>query len=446
MEPAVSVVRGEFICRDTLFVHTGGEGRRASETDLTSLLGGKTPGLKDENTAKMRLLQASHQGSLKVPPHIADMEAQMKKDYAVALRKAKKGGLAAVGVARKTKRKNDEVGPENSKRITISVNIELDETESSKKSARAQSKKAAPDLRPETELTKESTKARSKEPAPDSRPKDGSKQVARRSVPNMTPDSLITWPESRNMPKYGRNAMPMTARVPVRGSPPGSAPPTKRKPATKGEPRDKNESGAKKEPGVKKEASVKKRTTIKQEAPIIRESSDNHDPRIPTGRAEVERYAREHDQLPPDPRSHPTRSALHDEHSITGVYIIDCQQLADQMPKCAPYLRLFLCLDEDMIWGGFELANKSGVLRIDEIRFDRSVSFGWRAKDEGTGRLTFGRGCFGDFELFDQDRIGGAFHNLFPETIVFQGERRFGPLWCGRSAESFRREWDGLCD
>ena len=56
--------------------------------------------------------------------------------------------------------------------------------------------------------------------------------------------------------------------------------------------------------------------------------------------------------------------------------------------------------------------------------------------------MTFGRGCFGDI-LFGDRKVSGTFSNLFPETIHFEGVRRPGPLWCGRSAHSFQQEWDG---
>ena len=77
------------------------------ESELKALLNGKTPkdqvahwyeaqlihyGLqrsKEKNIAKVRLQQALNQGKLKVaPPHLLDLEGQMKKEYASAVRKA----------------------------------------------------------------------------------------------------------------------------------------------------------------------------------------------------------------------------------------------------------------------------------------------------------------------------------------------------------------------
>ena len=56
--------------------------------------------------------------------------------------------------------------------------------------------------------------------------------------------------------------------------------------------------------------------------------------------------------------------------------------------------------------------------------------------------MTFGRGCFGNLRFFKGGLLSGVFMNLFPETVAFEGKRRSGPHWCGRSAYSFQQEWD----
>ncbi|TKA66431.1 hypothetical protein B0A55_10311 [Friedmanniomyces simplex] len=146
---AVSVTCGEFVYRDTLFVDVGGGGKRhprAAEAELESLLNGKAQqkdpvahwyeaqlihyGLqrsKEKNTAKVRLQQALGQGKLKVPPHISEMEMQMRKEYAAAVRKANKAdsGNPADDAATKMakKRKNDEVATESLKRTKTSLSV-----------------------------------------------------------------------------------------------------------------------------------------------------------------------------------------------------------------------------------------------------------------------------------------------------------------------------------
>lgn len=72
------------------------------------------------------------------------------------------------------------------------------------------------------------------------------------------------------------------------------------------------------------------------------------------------------------------------------------------------------------------------------------MSFGRRARDSQRGGLDFGRGCFGEMEFSRGGGLAGTFYDLFAEPAGFQGERRAGPLWCGRSAWEFEREWEGF--
>ncbi|TKA64905.1 hypothetical protein B0A55_10294 [Friedmanniomyces simplex] len=147
---AVAVTRGEFVYRDTLFVDVGGEGKRppqAAEAEFESFLNGKAQekdpvahwykaqlihyGLqrsKEKNMANVGLQQALNHGKFKVPPHISEMEARMRKEYAAAVRKAKKAGAgepAGDTTPKATnKRKNDDdAAAESSKRTKISLSV-----------------------------------------------------------------------------------------------------------------------------------------------------------------------------------------------------------------------------------------------------------------------------------------------------------------------------------
>ena len=122
---------------------------------------------------------------------------------------------------------------------------------------------------------------------------------------------------------------------------------------------------------------------------------------------------------------------------ITGVYNVTSAKLSSQYAHEANNLRLFLCVDNESnkIWGGFELVSKSGVLCItDYTNVDAPLSFGWRARDLHRGGLSFGRGCFGDIQFFDDRHFTATVFNMFPEPVELRGERRPGPLWCGKSA------------
>lgn len=129
--------------------------------------------------------------------------------------------------------------------------------------------------------------------------------------------------------------------------------------------------------------------------------------------------------------------------AVTGIYNIFSQQLSDQYGEEADNLRLFLCIDGEEIWDGFQLVGKTGVIKIDGIPADLQISFGWRARDDD-GSLRFGRGCNGEIELFGDSQVRGTIFNMNLEPVYFASRRRPGPLWCGRSGYSFRQEWDGF--
>ena len=220
-------------------------------------------------------------------------------------------------------------------------------------------------------------------------------------------------------------AQPKSTKANSQGSP---KPATTSGPKAKAELKIKSEPKAKAEPKIKPEPKVKKEPKLsspaRREPKIKKEASLSEDPNFEVRQA-----------IDPGTRN------------ITGVYNIFSAQIEEQLPDSAGNLRLFLCVDNEnnRIWGGFELAMKYGVIRIDEIDLYKEVSFGWRARDSWEGRKTrFGRGCFGDIELYGHEEVRGTFYNLFNEPMQFEGRRRPGPLWCGRSAYSFQQEWDGF--
>ncbi|KAK5676958.1 hypothetical protein LTS10_010722 [Elasticomyces elasticus] len=459
---AATVTRGEFIYRDTLFVDVGGEGKRhprAAETELRNLLNGKAQqkdqvahwyeaqlihyGLqrsRDKNTAKVRLQQALGQGKIKVPPHISDMEAQMKKEYAAAVRKVKRSadgdstGAASTSVSKK--RKADDAPVETSKRTKITVNvngiaidIEHDGAEPTKAKNTKKVSAAKPTKAVESDVPKEVAKSKPATAAHDQSSKPSkipstSKVTAppkfKPSAPSTKGKEVVdskvkAEPKSKAQPKVKAE---LKAKPEPKVKPEAKA---KAEPKVKPEAKAKAEPKAKPEPKVKAEPTLSRATPVKREAQIKAEPTDDH--------MDIDRFA----------QGTPT------QHNVTGVYNIYSQQLAEQLPEQADKLRLFLCVDEGKIWGGFELGMKSGVLRTDEVHIDQPVTFGWRARDSWEeGKLKFGRGCFGEIVLYGQQQVPGTFNNLFNEPLVFEGQRKPGPLWCGRSAYSFEQEWEGF--
>ncbi|KAI7351949.1 hypothetical protein KC320_g4705 [Hortaea werneckii] len=446
---AASVVRGEFVYRDTLFVDVGGDGKRhprASPLELKDLLNGKVAkdqvghwyeaqlihyGLqrsKQKDTAKVRLQQVLSQGKLKVPPHIADMEGQMKKDYAAAVRKAKKslGGENAFPKTTK-RRKGDEEGETSSKKTKIamsvgdiSINIEHGATipeakKSSSKTGKTNAKQTA-DPEEKSSPKTPAAKATAKQPRKPSKPAASSKSATLGISPKTTKGTKTGQANSHEerAAEFWGDSTPSSKVATT--SKARAEPKSKAEPEVKSEPKIKSEPNIKPDPRIKKEPGTKKTATIKTEP-------ENDE-------MQIDSFAQE----------------MPGTRNVTGVYNIYCPQLAEQIgPHEASNFRLFLCVDNGTLWGGFELGWKSGVLRADEVAVDRYVSFGWRARDNDRGgSLTFGRGCFGEIALHGQNEVAGTFTGLFVEPVAFEGRRRPGPLWCGRSPYSFQQEWDGF--
>ncbi|KAK5730078.1 hypothetical protein LTR15_000012 [Elasticomyces elasticus] len=445
---AATVTRGEFIYRDTLFVDVGCEGKRhprAAEAELRNLLNGKAQqkdqvahwyeaqlihyGLqrsRDKNTAKVRLQQALGQGKMKVPPRISDMEAQMKKEYAPAVRKAKKSAdgdsTGAASTSASKKRKADDAPVETSKRtkITLNVNgIAIDIEHDGAEPAKEKNSKKVPAAKPTKAVALDvpskvakATKSKPAAAAHDQSSKPSAK-VSTASIPDAAPKHSAS--ASPAKPAVGveprLKAEPKSRAQPKVKAEPKAKPEPKVKPEAKAkaEPKVKPEAKVKAEPKVKPEPKVKAEPTLSRATPVKRESNIKAEPQ--NDPMDIDRFA----------QGTPT------QHNVTGVYNIYSQQLAKQLPEQADKLRLFLCVDEGKIWGCFELGMKSGVLRTDEVHLDQPVTFGWRARDSWEeGKLKFGRGCFGEIVLYGQQQT------------------KPGPLWCGRSAYSFEQEWEGF--
>jgi hypothetical protein len=421
------VVRGEFVYHDTLFVDVGGALKRharASTGELKTYLEGKAPkdqvahwyeaqlihyGLqrsKDKNTAKVRLQQALSQKKLAVPPHIVEMEAGMKKDYVASIKKSRsaaskaaKGGAEDHLVAKapgKKRKKSDEITEATtatSKKTKITMKIGDVEVSIDHDSGDARS-------------TGRKSKAVASSPATAASTAKGKavRTLAPTRKPPATPQARKTTQNDLQTPSVSALKFSGTPGQSI-GLPSKSAAPQKARVKT--------------EPKVKSEPNTGRGTPSKS---------------APKVKSEVK----------------PETAASESPNSrfITGVYNVSSPQLEEQYPGDANNFRFFLCVDNEAhkIWGGFELASKSGVLCItdDYTNIDVPLSFGWRARDSHRGGLSFGRGCFGHVQFFGDREFSATVFNMFPEPVELQGERRPGPLWCGKSAWQFEREWEGF--
>jgi hypothetical protein len=430
------IIRGEFVYHNVLLVDAGGDLKRhprASLGDIKTLLDGKTPkdqvahfyeaqlihyGLqrsKDKNTAKVRLQQALNQNKLVVPPHIVDMEAQMKKEFAASVRKANKSSTPASkaietsasgsgGAAPGKKRKQsgeEESSVVASKKTSITMkvgDVEFTIDHDSNEIASGTSKKA----------TKATATSKTK----------------------ATPAPAAKTPQKKAAPQNDTKAKATTTKKATEAQ----AKATAKEKVTKhpAKPKAEKSTAVKKEPKVKKEPTPKATQTKVKQEPIKQEP------------------------IKREPSPSPPLQDYPEIHYLTGVYDVSCPQLEDQLPATTGTLRLFICVDEAArkVWGGFELGPKRGVILIAEYHDDPiqlGLTFGWRARDLDRGGLDFGRGCYGDIEFVGGGIVAGTFYNLFPEPVEFQGKRRSGPLVCSmgpwdpvRSAWDFEQRWDGF--
>ena len=401
------IVRGEFTYHSALFVDVGGALKRharASPSEIKTLLDGKAPkdqvahwyeaqlihyGLqrsKDKNTAKVRLQQALSQKKFSVPAHIVEMEAQMKKEYAASIKKARSAaGKAAVEdgvVAKGKKRKLSEANPESESvagkktKITMKtgdVEVLIDHDSGGAKST-GTSGKVTKGKTVSSNSAKASSLAKSKTP---------DALISTRKQP-MTPKARKTMRDDAQLSSVPAYKSSVTAKPPV-GLPSTVATPkkasVKAEPRVKKEPSSGHRSPSKTAPKIKPEVKPEVKPEIKPEA----DSSENPSSRY-----------------------------------ITGIYNVTSPQLSSQYAHEAEKLRLFLCVDNEAgkIWGGFELVTKSGVLCIaDYTNIDAQLSFGWRARDSHRGGMSFGRSCFGNIQFFDDRFFTATVFNMFPEPV-----------------------------
>lgn len=352
----------------------------------------------------------------------------MKKEYASAVRKARaqsrsstaKDEGAVVAKAAK-KRKNDEAEDESSKRTKvsmnvggISINIEQDSQQSSKKKQAARKTSTEASMK-SSKSTDQTTKAKA---GSTKKTKDAAERPTTATAGKTKAMTATSTPAKQTEEK-------------PKATPKKSQPKAKAEPNAKAPPKDKPEPGAKAKAKAKAEPKVKAEGKFKAEPKVKKEANAAASPKAKKEFAVKNEPIEIEEQDQDSPRA------------VTGIYNVYSEQLEEQYEKDADNLRLSLCVDGDTIWGSFQFVSKTGVIRIDGIEANLQMSFGWRSRDEYEG-LRFGRGCYGEIGLFGQGQVRGTIFNMFPEPVHFAGRRRPGPPWCGRCADSFRTEWDGF--
>ncbi|KAG9663351.1 hypothetical protein KCU64_g1365, partial [Aureobasidium melanogenum] len=128
-----AVVRDNFVYNDAFFAQVGDNKRhpRASVAELTSLLRPETSSalpLKDQNTAKVRLLQAINANTLSVPDHVTKLEKDMKKEFNAAAKKAKAAEKTPAAPPKGKKRTHEDATTNTKITLTVGgVSITVDQ-------------------------------------------------------------------------------------------------------------------------------------------------------------------------------------------------------------------------------------------------------------------------------------------------------------------------------
>lgn len=411
----------------------------------------------------MRLLQAINKDELKVPSEIAKMEAEMKKEYAGAIRKAKLAVKAqqpdkeSAAPARGKKRKAEEqLEPENTK-ITVkadgmtihiersaSTPVQAEKSKTPAKIKEAKDKlvakaKPAPKERPapKAKSATQDKSAPKEKPAPKEKAPTTAKQTASDKATSKTAAEARTVTKASTTPST-KNEGPIAAEKP-----------TKAKTST---------ATATAPPSTAKKQTAR-RGGITHQMPSTRPAIVTTDAIEPVRAPRTKQTARRGGPLASTARAARTTVASSasdtDTVLLTGVWDATCPELENLYPQCAGKLRLFLCVgnEKDRLWGGFKLAYKEGVFLLDDLARAvagkgtyASYELKYRSRDLEDGSRAFHGGCVGLFRIFADGTILVSFRGMFTELdeVVVKAKRRSGPLWCGKSETRFQEEWDAF--
>ena len=404
------------------------------------------PPSKDKARAKMRLLEALNQSKLTVPPDIVRMEAEMKKEYAAAERKAKaqyKAGMAPptkgeAPVAGKKRKQSDPSANINSINVSISLGNDFQGFPSAVNATNNQppAKKAKTAASKPTTKKTEST-ASSK---PSKKPTKGEIEQSSSQAPNR-PKQTARCP-----------AKEPTAKKPSRAKPKPKtegATPLKKEAKPKKEPKVKNESPAKNPSGAKSKAKPKAEgatTPVKKEAGAQKEAKPKKEPKVknespakpPSSKIKPEPGT---DSSPRVPK--PSSSSSSPLGLINGIYDLSCPTVEREW-SCHD-LTLVLSLDGTSVWGAYDLDAFTGIIFLPHRPWQASSTvsheFTWRGRETGEGEMSFGDGCEGGISFLGNGRIEGWIGVY--GRCEFEGVRRVEGGTMVRSSRSMRDEWEG---
>lgn len=403
------------------------------------------PPSKDKARAKMRLLEALNQSKLVVPPNIVKMEAEMKKEYAAAERKAKaqyKASMAPAmksepSVAGKKRKQSESSGNMNNINVNISLGNNFqgfpgafNATDSQPPAKKAKTTPSKPTgKKPEETASpkppKKNTKPEVQQPSPQAPPRP--KQTARSSKLTeawLKDPSLGPGPIDRTTGLHIPHPSTMTQGTAERKPTAAKKEPTIRKPsAVKPEPKVKKETSVKKEPGtqketkpIKKEAKVKKEPSAAKPLSKIKRESITDNPPAPLG-------------------------------LINGIYTLSCPTVSQEWRSFHPDddLTLTISLSGTTVWGAYDLGIFTGIIFLPNRPYQASPTtsfpFTYRGRETSEGQMSFGHGCDGEISFLGDGRIEGWI-GVYGKCR-FEGVRRAEAGTAVRSAGSMKGEWEG---
>ena len=388
------------------------------------------PPSKDKARAKMRLLEALNSSRLAVPPNMAQMEAEMKREYTAAERKAKaeikssnmptKNGESVV-VGKKRKQANEHHSTADA----------ANSQSQTKKAKKAQSDSPKPKAEKTTTLksSNKSTESKTKKSLSQGGGiPDRSKQTARKGPIQTARSSKLhaAWLEDPS-----RGPGPINPATGVSYAHPsemmsmGAVEEAPRILPTQHKARREQEFEVKRERDRKKR-SVKEEPKLKEETKVKHEPSSSPSSQI---------HSRPSGNLSRSPNG-PSLGL------INGLYDLSCQTVEDSW-GCED-LTLTLTLDGATVWGAYDLGMFSGILFLPNRPWQASNSplpFTWRGREDGEGEMEFGDDCEGEISFLGNGVIEGWI-SVYGRCF-FEGRRREEAGTAVRTARSMREEWEG---
>ena len=386
------------------------------------------PPSKDKARAKMRLLEALNSSRLAVPPNMAQMEAEMKKEYAAAERKAK----AEIKSSNKPTKNGEspEVGKKRKQANEHHSTADAANSQSqTKKAKKAQSDSTKPKAEKTTTLksSNKTTESKTKQSLSQGGERERPKQTARKGPIQTARSSKLhaAWLEDPS-----RGPGPINPATGVSYAHPSDMsmaaveevariPPTQHKARREQELEVKRERDRKKL-RVKEEPKLKKETKVKHEASSSPSS-----------------------QIQSRPSGNLSRSPNGPSLGlINGIYDLSCQTVEDNWGS--EDLTLTLTLDGTTVWGAYDLGMFSGILFLPNRPWQASNSplpFTWRGRENGEGEMEFGDDCEGEISFLGNGVIEGWISVY--GRCCFEGRRREEAGTAVRTARSMREEWEG---